>query len=337
MHHLHAALERVDEAILVLSGAGQIKYSNRSARAFFPDGVCLPSEVWEVLLGGSPWEGRLEVLVGDEPRRLHTWVRPVSGGAGERNYVVAASDVTEVERLKSIAQSVNLSDNIGHFLSGIRHELGNPTNSIKTALTVLRANLHAFEGPKIYEYLDHVLAEVGRIEHLLRSLRSFTAHESVQPKAVEIGEIIDRVASLVRPDMRRAGVEFVVTPSPAGAIYVDERAFYQVFINLVSNAIEAVEGMPEPSICITTSCLPGDRVEIVVSDNGTGISDSQIRKVVQPFYTTKRTGTGLGLAIVERLVERHDGELRLESEPWGGTRAVIRLPFSPGLQAAEAS
>ncbi|MCH9682549.1 MAG: PAS domain S-box protein [Deltaproteobacteria bacterium] len=328
LRYLYAAFENSSDAIAVLSVSGTTEYCNGAGRLLFADGVPLSSEVWPQLRDGRTWDGTLEVRVNGERRRLTTTVRPVTGVyPGEQNYVVTASDITEVERLESIAQSVNLSKNIGHFLSGIRHELGNPTNSIKTALTVLRSNLEKFERAKTYEYLDHVLDEVGRIEHLLRSLRSFTAHESVQLEVVTVGSILDKVGALVRPDILRANVQFQLDDSSTAPIFVDPRALYQILINLISNAIEAIDGIDAPQIEMTAR-LVGTRVEILVIDNGLGISDSQIRRVIQPFYTTKRTGTGLGLAIVDRLVRRLGGELRLDSRPWDGTCAVVSLPVA---------
>lgn len=337
LRHLNAAFQHTEEAIVVLSASGTIQYDNEVASRMFDGRIPLPFEAWEQLREGVPWEGILEASVGDETRRMSTRVRPVpSIYPGEQNYVLTASDVTDVERLETIASSVNLSDNIGHFLSGIRHELGNPVNSIKTALTVLRGNISTFHETKVDEYLGQVLDEVGRIEHLLRSLRSFTAYESIQLEQVELEQIFTKIAAIVRPSIIRAGVGFELRPVPPGVLTVDVRALYQVFINLISNALEAVEGLGGARVTIEFETR-SNHIDVMIIDNGAGISDSQIRRVVQPFYTTKRTGTGLGLSIVERLLSAHDGSLRLLSETEGGTRAVVTLPFTePAKQRVRA-
>lgn len=328
LKYLSAAFEHAEEAILVLSGSGVVNYDNHVARQFFGGQVVLSSEAWAQLRDHGSWHGKLETTVGNESRRLATKVREVAGVyPGERNYVLTASDVTEVERLESIATSVNLSDNIGHFLSGIRHELGNPTNSIKTALTVLRSNLGVFSPDKVDDYLGQVLDEVSRIEHLLRSLRSYTAHESMQLGLVEIGEVFAKITALISVSVERAGVALHIETPPPGTIFVDERALYQVFINLVSNALEAIDDIANAQIRIEFAVVSG-AVEISVVDNGPGMSDSQIRMIARPFYTTKRTGTGLGLTIVARLLKAVDGSLRLTSESGCGTRAIVRLPLS---------
>jgi signal transduction histidine kinase len=332
------ALDNVREAIVVLSTDRSVVYRNRAAHAMFDheSEIVLPESAWEHLERGRTWKGNLIAQQGGEERHLRFYAKPLLGLEGDRSYLLVVHDVTEMARLQSIADAVNFSDNLGHFLSGIRHELGNPVNSIKTALTVLRANLDGFGPAKVADYLDRVLGEVSRIEYLLHWLRSFSVNEVVVLGRVELADFMREVVALVEPSANRAGVTLEVEPSPRVAVTADARALCQVVLNLVSNAIEALSGMPgDPTLHIDAAVVD-DRVEIVVADNGPGMPAEIQALAMRPFFTTKRTGTGLGLVIAQRLVATQGGRLRLSSEPGVGTRAVVSLPRALDLEEDDA-
>lgn len=326
------ALDHVEDAIVVFSVDRAVRYSNRSAGEIFGrEGrieVPLPEPAWEQIDGGRRWSGYIELRQDVGMFRLRVEAHHADG----LGVLVVAHDVTEVERLRSIADSVNLSDNLGHFVSGIRHELGNPVNSIKTALTVLRSNLQSFSADKVTDYLDRVLGEVGRIEYLLFSLRSISRHESLALGQVDVSECIRKVVALARPNALESKVRLTFEPSASSVlIVVDVRALCQILLNLISNAIEAEPGPHEPMIGIELS-VHEDSVDIAVVDNGRGMSPDELALAMRPFHTTKRSGTGLGLVIAQRLASNQGGRLRMSSELGRGTRAVVSLPRAPTHQ-----
>lgn len=325
------ALDNVREGIVVLSADRRVVYRNRAAHAMFDQEseIAVPASAWEHLERGRTWKGTLVARQAGEERRLRFYAKPLLGLEGERSYLFVVHDVTEVQRLQSIADAVSFSDSLGHFLSGIRHELGNPVNSIKTALTVLRSNLDGFPPAKVADYLDRVLGEVTRIEYLLHWLRSFSVSEVVVLGRVELPVFMREVIAIVEPSAQRAGVALEIEAPPDVAVTADARALCQVVLNLVSNAIEALTGLDgEPTLRIEVAVV-GDRVELRVIDNGPGMPAEIQALAMRPFFTTKRTGTGLGLVIAQRLVAMQGGRLRLTSAPGQGTRAVVSLPNAP--------
>jgi signal transduction histidine kinase len=319
------ALDNVQEAIVMLSSERRVQYRNRAALALFEDAaeVLLPEGAWAQLERGRTWKGTLTVLLHGEERRMRFYAKPLLGLHGERSHLVVVHDVTDVQRLQSIADAVSFSDNLGHFLSGIRHELGNPVNSIKTALTVLRANLDGFPREKVADY----------IEFLLRWLRCCSVDEVIELGPVSLPEIVRTLAPLVGPSAQRAGVTLVVEPPPAVMVLADVRALYQVLLNLVSNAIEALAGVPAPVLRIEATLVGDDRVELCVIDNGHGMSPEALAAAMRPFVTTKPTGTGLGLVIAQRLLAPQGGRLRLHSSVGVGTRAVVSLARATDVEA----
>ncbi|MBI1811361.1 MAG: GHKL domain-containing protein [Nitrospirae bacterium] len=110
-------------------------------------------------------------------------------------------------------------------------------------------------------------------------------------------------------------------------IYADQEQMERVFINLISNAIDAVSG--EGSI-IVRAVEEDANIRIRLSDTGRGISQEAVEKIFEPFYTTKDKGTGLGLAIVFNIIQKHKGEITVESEEGSGTTFIITLPKSAG-------
>lgn len=329
------ALDNVQEAIVMLSSERRVEYRNRAALALFEDAaeVVLPEGAWAQLERGRTWKGTLTLSLHGDERRMRFYAKPLLGLHGERSHLVVVHDVTDVQRLQSIADAVSFSDNLGHFLSGIRHELGNPVNSIKTALTVLRSNLDGFPREKVADYLDRVLGEVGRIEFLLRWLRCCSVDEVIALGPVSLPEIVRTLVPLVEPSAQRAGVILVVEPPPAVMVLADVRALYQVLLNLVSNAIEALVGVPAPVLRIEVATVGDDRVELWVVDNGHGMSPESLAAAMRPFFTTKPTGTGLGLVIAQRLLAPQGGRLRLHSAVGVGTRAVVSLARASDAEA----
>lgn len=325
------ALDNVREGIVVLSAERRVVYRNRAAHSMFDQEseIAVPASAWEHLERGRTWKGTLVARQHGEERRLRFYAKPLLGLEGERSYLLVVHDVTEVQRLQSIADAVSFSDSLGHFLSGIRHELGNPVNSIKTALTVLRTNLDGFPAAKVADYVDRVLGEVTRIEYLLQWLRSFTVNEVVVLGRVELPDFLREVIALVEPSAQRAGVSVELAPPPSVAVIADARALCQVVLNLVSNAIEALASHEGEPMLRIEAVEAGDRVELCVIDNGPGMPAEIQALAMRPFFTTKRTGTGLGLVIAQRLVAMQGGRLRLASEPGMGTRAVVSLPLAP--------
>lgn len=237
-------------------------------------------------------------------------------------------DITEKERLESIAEAVNLTENIGSIFSAVRHELGNPINSVKAALSVLRANLDTFSRPVVDEYLDRMGSELGRVEVLLRSLRSYSMYEQLQPTPVVVRQFFEAFAALARGDLERRGITLRLAADEGCRALADPRALQQALLNLVANAADAVEGRPVREITLAARCHDG-LVHLFVKDTGVGMSAEQVADAFKPFRTTKPHGTGLGLVISQKLLLKMGGTVSIESRPGEGTVMHLSLPLAP--------
>jgi signal transduction histidine kinase len=234
-------------------------------------------------------------------------------------------DITEKTRLEAVAGAVETTNSLGYVFSAVRHELGNPINSIKVALGVLQQNLGSYSRETIAEYVDRMLTEVARVERLLRSLRSFSAYERPQIERVELREFFADFIELIRPALAERGIQLVTDVDPQLAAFCDPRALHQVLLNLVTNASDALDGCADATIALRAAAAD-TIVNIRVEDNGAGIGPEQKERLFKPFSTTKAAGTGLGLVIARKLLAAMNGTIALESGEGRGTTVIVALP-----------
>jgi PAS domain S-box-containing protein len=241
----------------------------------------------------------------------------------------AARDITEKLRLESIAEAVNTMDSIGYVFSGVRHEIGNPINSVNMILGILSSKLPDLSQDAIRDYLDRIMGQVGRVEFLLRSLKSFNMYETQEPQRIRIEQFMEQFLPLVKDDLETKGIASDVKLDPhADTLYADPRALQQVLVNLIANAFDALNERDHPRIALNVSKADG-MVRIDVEDNGCGIPQDKVKDLFKPFYTTKATGTGLGLVIVKKMITRMNGTIEIKSRRDIGTVVTISLPERP--------
>ena len=237
-------------------------------------------------------------------------------------------DITEKSRLESIAQAVNAMDNIGFIFSGIRHEIGNPLNSLKMALSVLQQNQQNASPQMLQEYVERGLSDIGRMEYLLKSLKSFTMYEKVELKDLQLAEFMGKFISLVERDFQSYGIRIKTEiPLDIAPVRIDERALHQALLNIFGNAADALkeQAVPELIICAESR---GQLIWLTITDNGCGIHPEQLKHLFQPFNTSKVNGNGLGLVITRKLLAMMDSDIDIVSPPGHGTQVTIRLPIA---------
>ena len=236
-------------------------------------------------------------------------------------------DITEKSRLESIAQAVNAMDNIGFIFSGIRHEIGNPLNSLKMALSVLQQSSEKTSPEMLKEYIGRGLADIGRMEYLLKSLKTFTMYDSVDLKDLHLVEFMGKFISLVERDFQSYGIRIITDiPLDIAGVRIDERALHQALLNIFSNAADALKEQETPEIRIRAE-VRDQLMWLTIADNGCGIFPEQLRHLFQPFNTSKVNGNGLGLTITRKLLAMMDSDIDITSQSGYGTQVTIRLPI----------
>jgi two-component system sensor kinase FixL len=224
---------------------------------------------------------------------------------------------------------------LGEMAAELAHELNHPLYAILNYAKATR-NVLAEEGTPDLESVREWNEEIADIAlsaaEVVRRLRSFARRGESPRTACHVEEIIDEALALVAIEIRRSQV--VVETSPASAlppVHADRVQIQQVLVNLLNNAMEAMQTMPADvrRMTIGTS-LSEAGVEVVVSDCGAGLPPGGEAKIFEPYVTTKPQGLGMGLSIVRTIVEAHGGRLWATSNPEGGAAFHFTLPFENG-------
>jgi len=232
-----------------------------------------------------------------------------------------------IQREKELLQSKKLAA-IGTLASGVAHELNNPLNNIYTTAQRLLKKSEDECPAFIKKGLDDIFGQTMRVKSIVSDLLEFARGRELNPRPVELRSLVTGVYKHIGLSRSMDKVRFHLEFHPEEiVIYADQEQMERVFINLISNAIDAVSG--EGSI-IVRAVEEDANIRIRLSDTGRGISHEAVEKIFEPFYTTKDKGTGLGLAIVFNIIQKHNGEITVESEEGRGTAFIITLPKSAG-------
>ena len=217
-------------------------------------------------------------------------------------------------------------DNIGFVFSGVRHEIGNPINSINMILGILRAKFDTLSPDVVKEYLSRMTEQLSRVVYILQSLKSFNLFETQELEDIQVLPFMERFLPLVREDFEKRGILIDVDVSPdAKRLYADPRALQQVLLNVMTNAADALGERPAPRVSVKID-REGERIVIRAKDNGIGIPEDRLKDIFRPFYTTKQQGTGLGLVIVRKMLAKMNGTITIQSRKGEGTEVTITLP-----------
>jgi PAS domain S-box-containing protein len=247
-------------------------------------------------------------------------------GSGADSLLCIVQDITEKTRLESIAETANMMENIGFVFAGVRHELGNPVNAIKLTLSILLSRIDTSPVETVREYIERVMAEVEKMEYLLRTLKNFNMYESPELQDLPLQAFLERFLSLAAGDFERKGVPVRSNIQPeALSVRADPRALQQVLLNILNNAADALAGREKPEIVIGVAKTNGF-IRIEVTDNGRGMSEEQQKELFKPFHTTKSGGTGLGLVITKKMLAGMKGAIAIRSREGEGTTVEIFLP-----------
>ncbi|NTU42030.1 MAG: HAMP domain-containing protein [Nitrospirales bacterium] len=228
-----------------------------------------------------------------------------------------------VRKNKELLQSKKLAA-IGTLAAGVAHELNNPLNNIHLSAQVLAKEASGGCSPFVKEILDDIIGQSMRVKGIVADLLEFARGRDVQFREADLNTIIEDAYKGVSLSRDTGSISFELRTNPQGVVLqLDPEQMERVFINLFSNAVDAMGGKGTLSVDVVQG---GEAVKVRVSDTGKGMSPDVLDQVFEPFYTTKDKGTGLGLAIVFNTVRKHHGDIRVESEEGKGTAFLIRLP-----------
>lgn len=216
--------------------------------------------------------------------------------------------------------------NLEHLSASIAHEIRNPITAARSLLQQMGEDPHSVEN---VEYASVALQELERVERSISHLLRYARDEELRPERVEMRNVVGSALETLSERTARTGTALHVDVAEAGALVADPEKLRRVVLNLVGNALDALEGQHSPAPRVDVEAgenLAGTEVWLRVRDNGAGIPDERLAEIWTPFRTSKANGTGLGLAIVRKIVEAHGGAIEVESAPGRGTAFLVTLP-----------
>jgi signal transduction histidine kinase len=236
--------------------------------------------------------------------------------------VVTLEDVSDIKALTDQLIRADRLAAMGELTAGVAHEVRNP-------LGVIRASVQLLEDAKgdperIHDAAEVIKQEIDRLDRVIKALLDFGRPSKPTLVHTDLNEVLQDVVLFTNRFAKQSEVVIAENLDPdLPLVQGDPDQLKQVFLNLVTNAVQAMD-KSGGTITIETRGA-GEYVEISVADTGPGISPADLPKVFDPFFTKRAEGTGLGLTIVHRIIDEHEGHIEVESGP-DGTRFNVTLP-----------
>jgi C4-dicarboxylate-specific signal transduction histidine kinase len=258
----------------------------------------------------------------------------IMGDLRETTQAVERREQELRDKQEQLVQAAKLAT-LGELTTGVAHELNNPLNNIGLFVgnVIDRMMLGELDLERVVSDLEKAMDQVGKATEIITHLRTFGRAAPISLERVAVGDILERSLSLMNEQLRVREINVDVEPAPDELVVLGNAIqLEQVFINLLTNARDALVDAPEKTIRLSSALTKDERVSITVSDTGPGIPPGLEQRIFDPFFTTKEVGmgTGLGLSITYGIVKEHGGSIEVTSKPGEGACFEIELPVAPG-------
>nr|WP_211184525.1 ATP-binding protein [Paenibacillus lemnae] len=252
------------------------------------------------------------------------------GDQMEGDFLISVKDVSEFKQIEQTAYQNDKLAMLGKISASIAHEIRNPLTSIRGFIQLLRPHLiHLGKD----EYVRIILMEIDRANDIIYEFLNSSKPSAPQTTLIPVRSLLKEVVLLTESEALMKGCQIELRAGEveeACSISVDVKQIKQVILNLVKNALDAIDGKHDHDgqgrIEISASRI-GEQVNITISDNGGGMDQHTLNHLFNPFFTTKEGGTGLGLSVSYRIIRNHGGTIGVESQVGAGTTFMITLPL----------
>ncbi|MGI8788548.1 MAG: ATP-binding protein [Pyrinomonadaceae bacterium] len=268
------------------------------------------------------------VAAGDLSFRVKEAERTDEIGQLAAQFNEMTAELEKTRHLETQLQQAEKSAVVGRLASAIAHEIRNPLNYINLTLDHLRAKFAPVENGKREDFekmTTQLKAEVGRINNQISDFLRYSRPTKLDLQPIDARKVVEDSLRIVEPQAEEQHIKIsLVERENVPRIFGDAEVLRSVFSNLFINAVQAM-GRDGGKLCVIIS-PDKESVEIEITDTGIGISQENLDKIFEPYFSTKETGTGLGLAIVKKIVDDHNGAIAVESKLNEGTKFTVRLP-----------
>ena len=336
-----SVLENMSEAVIVFDHENIITLFNKSAEKLFNiksqhvisnkidivnNGLLSFLKSRIMILSSSNLNFETKLSVKEEEKILSFSLSPTEDPQTNKlTYTVVIKDLTQTKRLEEETKRNEKLSAMGELASGVAHEIRNPINAIGMIAQRLNKEFRTTSNQSEYLDITNLLrTEVNRINKIITQFLSYAKPIEINPKPADIKILFDEVYHLFEDQAKQKRISFIKLYSDSIIINIDHDLIKQSLMNIVQNAIDAVNH--EGEVNLKYSKVRNDLV-IEISDNGSGISDEQQKKIFDLYFTTKKDGNGLGLSISQKIISQHEGSISVTSSVNKGTTFKIILPI----------
>ena len=269
------------------------------------------------LIAGAAWGVAIAVhyfVARLAPRLRQRWIAEELGRS--------APPRVEADRKERSERKVRSLEELS---ASIAHEIRNPVAAAKSLVQQMGEDPTADHN---VGFAEGALGELDRVERSIRHLLKYARDEALRLETLDLADVVGAAFETFRERIERSGVEADCDLAAAGFVRADADKLRRVVLNLIGNALDALEGSSGSAVLSVAAGenLAGTEAWVRVRDNGPGIDPAIREKLFDPFYSTKESGTGLGLALSKKLVEAHGGTLEVESWPGEGSEFTVVFP-----------
>jgi signal transduction histidine kinase len=247
-----------------------------------------------------------------------------------KNLLFVFRDMTFFNRFKEEFRKNESLAQMTTMAAGVAHEIKNPLASISIYLQLMDKMMEkngSMTREEAKKYLDVVSEEVDRINKIAVDFLFAVKPMKVNLAICNVNDIVKKTVSVVSAELKEKGIAFkqhLAVSLPK--VLADSSLIQQSILNLINNAMQAMpEDRKDPAITVSTF-MENDMVKISVADNGCGMTEEQMSKIFEPYYTTKSSGTGLGLTVLFKIMKQHEGDVTVSSTPGVGSEFTLQIP-----------
>lgn len=245
-----------------------------------------------------------------------------------KGFIVTFHDLTRVRRLEFAMRQSEKMAAVGQLAAGIAHEIRNPLASMSGSIQLLDAGFSS-EQAEEKKLMRIALREIDRLNNLITEFLDFVRPELIKDDPVDINNVLRDVLEMAKMNKSlRPEIQQIVDLRSTRTIPGHRDKLKQAVLNIVMNAYQAMGDTPEPAIEVKSEDRV-DSVVVTIRDRGCGIDEVGLRRIFEPFHTTKPKGTGLGLAITHKIIENHSGHIYVESSKGVGTEFTLEFKINP--------
>jgi PAS domain S-box-containing protein len=337
---LETVLDSLNEGVLVCDTQHRLVMANKFAERFLPQTREHENDkIWtlskdddvrefleQTLVSGDRVEEReFDVEFKNKQRLLSISVLPLVRDHQVSGSLIYVEDITEKRGKEARLRRAENLASLTTLAAGVAHEIKNPLGSLSIHIQLIQKAVAGNQLSALDKYIAVVNEEIDRLNRIVVDFLFAVRPMDLEPREGNINVLIGELVEFVRYELDEARINCVMELSEnMPPIDFDERFMKQALLNLIKNAIAAMGN--GGTLTITTG-FNDTEIQISVKDTGVGISEENLPKIFEPYFTTKPTGTGLGLTLVFKIIREHRGDLNVKSREGEGTDFIITLPI----------